>query len=90
MKAERKYNRITIIRLAVLAVPPALLLLYEYLRMGRIGNITADGRLYLSVADNFLTTGHFIQYVRWFPGFVVPPGLPMTLLFCERSGFQNR
>lgn len=89
MKAERKYNRITIIRLAVLAVPPALLLLYEYLRMGRIGNITADGRLYLSVADNFLTTGHFIQYVRWFRGFVVPPGLPVILLFLRALRFSE-
>ena len=80
MKAERQNKRILISRLAVLVIPTAVLLMYEYYRMGKIGNLTADGRLYLSVADNFLTNGHFIQYVRWFPGFVVPPGLPLILL----------
>ena len=89
MKAERRNKHITIIRLAVLAVPAAVLLLYEYFRMGRVGNLTADGRLYLSVADNFITTGHFIQYVRWFPGFVVPPGLPLTLLLLRLLRFTE-
>ena len=79
----------TIIRLIILVVPTALLLLYEYFRMGKIGNLTADGRLYLSVADNFLTTGHFIQYVRWFPGFVVPPGLPLVLLLLRALRFTE-
>ena len=79
----------TIMRLALLVVPTALLLLYEHFRMGRIGNLTADGRLYLSVADNFLATGHFIQYIRWFPGFVVPPGLPLVLLFLRGLKFTE-
>ena len=89
MKAERRDKRILIFRLAVLVVPTAVLLLYEYFRMGRIGNLTADGRLYLSVADNFITTGHFIQYVRWFPGFVVPPGLPVILLLLRLLRFTE-
>lgn len=77
------------IRLAVLVIPTAVLLLYEYFRMGKIGNLTADGRLYLSVADNYLTNGHFIQYVRWFPGFVVPPGLPLFLLLLRALRFTE-
>ena len=77
------------IRLAVLVFPTAVLLLYEYFRMGKIGNLTADGRLYLSVADNYLTNGHFIQYVRWFPGFVVPPGLPLFLLLLRALRFTE-
>ena len=89
MKAERRNKRILIFRLAVLVVPTAALLMYEYFRMGKIGNLTADGRLYLSVADNFLANGHFIQYVRWFPGFVVPPGLPLILLLLRVLRFTE-
>ena len=89
MKAERRNKRILIFRLAVLVVPTAVLLMYEYFRMGKIGNLTADGRLYLSVADNFLANGHFIQYVRWFPGFVVPPGLPLILLLLRVLRFTE-
>ena len=89
MKAEKRNKGILIFRLAVLMVPTAVLLLYEYFRMGKIGNLTADGRLYLSVADNFLTNGHFIQYVRWFPGFVVPPGLPLILLLLRALRFTE-
>lgn len=89
MRADGRHKQITIMRLAVLTVPTALLLLYEYFRMGKIGNLTADGRLYLSVADNFLMTGHFIQYIRWFPGFVVPPGLPLILLLLRSLRFTE-
>ncbi len=89
MKAERQNKRILISRLAVLVIPTAVLLMYEYYRMGKIGNLTADGRLYLSVADNFLTNSHFIQYVRWFPGFVVPPGLPLILLLLRGLHFTE-
>ena len=89
MKAVRSNNYILITRLSILVIPTVLLLLYEYFRMGRIGNLTADGRLYLSVADNFLATGHFIQYIRWFPGFVVPPGLPLALLLLRILRFTE-
>ena len=43
MKAERQNKHITIIRLAVLVVPTAVLLLYEYVRMGKVGNLTFAG-----------------------------------------------
>ena len=89
MKAVEEFKHITIIRLAILAAPTALLLMYEYFRMGKIGNLTADGRLYLSVADCFISTGHFIQYIRWFPGFVVPPGLPLVLLLLRLLKFTE-
>jgi len=89
MKAVGRHKQMTIMRLAILVAPTALLLLYEYFRMGKIGNLTADGRLYLSVADNFLATGHFIQYIRWFPGFVVPPGLPLILLLLRSLRFSE-
>ena len=89
MKTIRGNKYITIIRLVAFAVPTTMLLLYEYFRMGKIGNLTADGKLYLSVADCFLTTGHFIQYIRWFPGFVVPPGLPLVLLLLRALRFTE-
>ena len=47
MKTIRGNKYITIIRLVAFAVPTTLLLLYEYFRMGKIGNLTADGKLYL-------------------------------------------
>ena len=37
-----------------------------------------DSRLYLSIADNFLSTGHFIQTARK-AGYVVPFGTPLIL-----------
>ena len=64
-----------------------MMLLYEYVRLGRIGNMTADGRLYLSIADNFLSSGHFIQTARWFPGMVVPPIVPATVTILRLLGF---
>ena len=42
-------------------------------------NLGPDARLYLSVADNFLSTGHFIQSAREIEGMVVPFGLPLIL-----------
>ncbi len=38
-----------------------------------------DALLYLSVADNFLSTGHFIQTAREIVGMAVPFGLPLIL-----------
>ena len=89
MNVVGRHKSMTIMRLVILIGPTALLLLYEYFRMGKIGNLTADGMLYLSVADNFLATGHFIQYIRWFPGFVVPPGLPLILLLLRLLRFTE-
>ena len=42
-------------------------------------NMGPDARLYLSVADNVLSTGHFIQTARKTVGLVVPFGLPLIL-----------
>lgn len=50
---------------------------------------TPDGDLYLSIADNFIETGHFIQTSRPHEiNFIVPPGLPMilTLIRCVGGG----
>lgn len=50
---------------------------------------TPDGNLYLSIADNFIKNGHFIQYARPYEiKMVVPPGLPFILsliLLCFRN-----
>lgn len=45
---------------------------------------TPDGDLYLSIAENFVRSGHFIQTSRPYEmNFIVPPGLPavLTLIF---------
>ena len=77
-----------VIRVLLCFFLPAAMLLYERIRLGAIGNLTADAELYLSVADNFLNTGHFIQCIRWFPGFVVPPGMPLILLILRLLKFS--
>ena len=77
-----------VIRFLLCFFLPAAMLLYERIRLGAIGNLTADAELYLSVADNFLNTGHFIQCIRWFPGFVVPPGMPLILLILRLLKFS--
>lgn len=44
----------------------------------------ADGKVYLSVADNFLKTGHFYETVRnGNDRIVCPPGLPVILTFLK-------
>jgi len=41
---------------------------------------TPDGNLYLSIANNFIENGHFVQTSRPYElNFVVPPGLPAIL-----------
>ena len=76
-------------RAACLILLPSLMLLYQYLRLGTLRFLTSDGRLYLSIADNFLATGHFIQTERWFSGFVVPPGTPLVLLLLRALRFTE-
>ena len=78
-----------VIRFLLCFFLPAAMLLYERIRLGAIGNLTADAELYLSVADNFLNTGHFIQCIRWFPGFVVPPGMPLILLIRDQVLYRD-
>lgn len=41
---------------------------------------TPDGSLYLSIADNFIKTGHFVQTARPYEvNFIAPPGLPLLI-----------
>ena len=84
MIADRK-NRI--LSLAVFLLPPLLLLALEALSCERMCMLTADARLYLSIADNALANGHFIQTAREIEGFVVPPGLPLCLLLLRLARF---
>lgn len=58
---------------------PALLALGWNLTHPPFVSLGPDARLYLSVADNFLSTGHFIQTAREAEGMVVPFGLPLIL-----------
>ncbi len=59
-------------------LPVLFFLSLAVLRYG-IVHLGPDAELYLSVADNFLSTGHFIQTARDAEGFVVPFGLPLIL-----------
>ena len=73
----------------VFLIPPVLVLAAEYLQNDVIGTISSDGQLYLSIADNVLSTGHFIQNARSLPGFVVPPGLPLALTIIRAISHNN-
>ncbi|MBR6208754.1 MAG: hypothetical protein IKQ69_07125 [Oscillospiraceae bacterium] len=67
---------------AVLAfVLPFLLFLARCLWDGSLTRewFGPDARLYLSIADNFLATGHFAQTTRPAGSYVVPLGVPLTL-----------
>ena len=68
------------------AVLPALGLLIYDLARGELLRLQPDAQLYLSVADNFLSTGHFLQNVRAAGSFVVPPGLPVILTLLRLAG----
>ncbi len=72
---------------ALFIFPPLLLLLLELQANGKIGILTADAELYLSIADNFVQNGHFIQTARPVAGFVVPPGVPFVLTLMRLAGF---
>ena len=67
---------------------PVLLFLSLSLRDGSLADIGADAECYLSVADNFLATGHFIQTVRPFDDLVVPFGLPLILTAFRALGMS--
>lgn len=55
--------------------------LYVKLRCGSLMIHFDDGKLYISVADNFLSTGHFIKTERpHSTNMVVPFGLPLLLM----------
>ena len=80
-------RRVDWLALAVFILPPLLMLGLEYRTNGCLGELTNDARLYLSIADNAISTGHFIQTARDIEGFVVPPGVPFALLLLRLLGF---
>ena len=73
----------------LMTVPAILMLLLEYHQMYVIGHQTPDARVYISIADNFVNTGHFIQCERPVEGMVVPPGLPFILTLFRLLHFNN-
>ena len=77
-KHSKKVIR-TIAWLILLIIPGLLMLHMETMTMGVIGHQTPDAVLYLSIADNYVNTGHFIQTARDVRGMVVPPGTPIML-----------
>ncbi len=83
MNQRKSHNDITTSRtlawLILLVLPGLLMLRMETVTMGVIGHQTPDAVLYLSIADNFADTGHFIQTARDVEGMVVPPGTPIML-----------
>jgi len=62
--------------------------LYVAVRGGGFVSLGPDARLYLSIADNVLSTGHFIQSVRDPGSFVVPFGLPLILTALRGLGLS--
>lgn len=65
----------------VMAAGLSFILIYNLRNLGFLYVPTPDGNLYLSVADNFWKTGHFIQSARPYEkGMIVPFGFPAILV----------
>ncbi len=70
----------TACKLLVFFGSAGLMMLLSYLWTGSLVYYNGDSRLYISIADNFLDNGHFIQtYRSSFENFIVPPGYPLVL-----------
>lgn len=67
-------------------VPPLIALIY-YAMKGVFICLGPDAELYYSIAENFRTTGHFIQTARDYALFVVPFGVPLILTVLRLIGF---
>ena len=67
-------------------VPPLIALIY-YAMKGVFIYLGPDAELYYSIAENFRTTGHFIQTARDYALFVVPFGVPLILTVLRLIGF---
>ena len=67
-------------------VPPLIALIY-YAVKGVFICLGPDAELYYSIAENFRTTGHFIQTARDSALFVVPFGVPLILTVLRLIGF---
>lgn len=64
----------------VMAAGLLMILIYNVTKTGTLYTATPDGDLYLSVADNFWKTGHFIQTARPYEkDMIVPFGFPAIL-----------
>lgn len=81
--------RNAIVYIVLFTIPALLVLCLEWLTMGTLGVQSNDGRVYISVAENFLTTGHFVQTVRPVEGMIVPPGTPLMVLLYRLLGLSN-
>ena len=66
-------------------LPPLLLMLYQLL-FSEYTSLYPDARLYLSIADNFLHTGHFIQTDRAGVEIVVPFAYPLYITLLRAVG----
>ena len=58
--------------------------IYNLINYNELYTLSGDGDLYISIAENFLQTSHFIQDIRPHEiNMVVPPGLPsiLTILY---------
>lgn len=60
-------------------VVPQLAALLFCAVQGTFVKLGPDAKLYYSIAENFRTTGHFIQTARDSALFVVPFGVPLIL-----------
>lgn len=73
-------RREQIILLCVFLIPTLFLIAHTCIFYGRLYFESDDGNLYLSIADNLIGNGHFIQNARIYEnGMVVPFGLPLIL-----------
>lgn len=66
-------------------LPPLALFCWD-LANGSLIALQADAQLYWNIAENALSTGHFIQNMRPTGSFVVPPGLPLLLTVLRALG----
>lgn len=73
----------------LMTIPALLLLLEEKLMVGQLCVQGSDARVYISIADNFVSTGHFIQTARPYIGLVVPPGTPFMITLFRLFGLSD-
>lgn len=88
------YLHLNYLNWIAMAVGLSMILIYNFTRLGTLYVATPDGDLYLSVADNFWETGHFIQSARPYEkDMVVPFGLTailsvLRIVFRENLGIM--
>ena len=71
-------------------VLPCLGMFLWELHLGALIQLQPDAQLYWSIAENVLSTGHFIQNVRPEGSFVVPFALPLLLTALRAVGLGVR